>query len=146
IIMSVVCGQTVQLVCNQTGTAFTMSPATIDINAPPATADLSGGGLDTTYGMPTVEFYDEYGSYIDGRTALAVSADGTWLQASVPDLSGAYSGSYTIVIVNATADGTRNIVGTANVWVYGNYPPPPDPQPDPCTEGGSRPMECYATY
>lgn len=133
IIQAVSCGQEAPLVCNQVGTVFSMSPNAIDVNAPPATATLTGQGLDATYGMPIVEFYDEYGSYLDVTTASAVSADGTWLEASVPNLTGAYSGTYTVVIVNQTPDGTRNVVGTATVWVYGNDmpPPPPDPLPDP---------------
>jgi len=126
------CGQTATLNC---GSAFVfgMTPDSIDVNAPPATATFTGQGLDTTYGMPTLEFYDEYGTYFSQTTATAVSADGTWLQTSVPSLAGLYSGIYTVVIVNATADGSRNAVGTASVWVYGNDmpAPPPDPLPDP---------------
>jgi hypothetical protein len=122
-----------------------MSPDVIDINAPPATAALLGQGLSTTYGMPTIEFYDEYGSYYQQTTASSVSADGTWLETSVPSLSGLYSGVYTMVIVNASPDGSRDVVGTASVWVYGNtYSPPPDPDPDPCNpqNGNLPPPEC----
>ena len=126
------CGGTVKLDCSS-ALAFAMSPESIDVNAPPATATFTGQGLDTTYGMPTLEFYDEYGTFFSQTTATAVSADGTWLQTSVPSLAGLYSGIYTVVIVNATPDGSRNAVGTASVWVYGNDmpAPPPDPLPDP---------------
>jgi len=126
------CGGTVPLDCSPALT-FGMTPESIDVNAPPATATFTGEGLDATYGMPTIEFYDEYGTFFNQTTASYVSADGTWLQAAVPSLAGLYSGTYTVVIVNATADGSRNAVGTASVWVYGNdmLPPPPDPDPDP---------------
>ncbi len=142
------CGATVPLDCSA-AFSFTMAPESIDVNAPPATATFTGNGLETTYGMPTIEFYDEYGTYFDQTTASAVSADGTWLQAAVPSLAGLYSGAYTIVIVNATADGSRNAVGTASVWVYGNnmLPPPPDPVPDPCGGALSQfAMECLPVY
>jgi len=139
------CGNTVTLNCH-TVFAFVMAPEAIDVNAPPATASFTGQGIDTTYGMPTIEFYDEYGTFFNQTTATAVSADGTWLQAAVPSLAGLYSGTYTVVIVNATADGSRNAAGTATVWVYGNDmpPPPPDPDPDPCPmpTNGEPALEC----
>ena len=130
--LALTCGAEVTINCGA-GSVFAMSPSEIDINAPPATATFTGDGVNTTYGMPTVEFYDEYGTFFNQTTASAVSADGTWVQAAVPSLAGLYSGTYTIVIVNATADGSRNALGTASVWVYGNDmpPPPPDPLPDP---------------
>jgi hypothetical protein len=126
------CGAEVTINCGA-GSVFAMSPDAIDVNAPPPTASFTGQGLDTTYGMPTLEFYDEYGTYFAQTAATAVSADGTWLQTPVPSLAGLYSGTYTIVIVNATADGSRNAIGSATVWLYGNDmpPPPPDPLPDP---------------
>jgi len=99
--------------------------------------------------MPTIEFYDEYGTYLEGRTASAVSGDGTWLQTTVPNLSGVYSGIYTLVICNATPDGSRNIAGTSSVWVWGNDPPPPDPDQDPCYGNvilNRPPMECLPNY
>jgi hypothetical protein len=139
------CGGTATLPCSS-ALAFGMAPESIDVNAPPATATFTGEGLDTTYGMPTIEFYDEYGTFFNQTTASTVSADGTSLQAAVPSLAGLYSGTYTIVIVNATADGSRNAVGTASVWVYGNdmLPPPPDPLPDPnpCGSTNGIALEC----
>jgi hypothetical protein len=150
IVRAISCGQTTTLECSLTGANFAMSPDTIDAFAPPATVTLSGQGLSTAYGTPTVEFYDEYGGYIDGQLASSVSGDGTWLTANVPSLAGAYSGSYTIVIVNATADGSRDVVGIASVWIYGNEVPilPPDPDPDPCLQGspGGPAPECNVVY
>lgn len=144
----VACGGTAPLNCSS-ALAFGMAPASIDVNAPPATATFTGAGLSTTYGMPTIEFYDEYGTFFNQTTASSVSAGGTSLQAAVPNLAGLYSGTYTIVIVNATANGSRNVVGTASVWVYGNPMPPPDPDPDPCPSplpGQLPPLECGPVY
>lgn len=126
------CGAVVTINCGA-GSVFAMSPNQIDVNAPPATATFAGEGLNTTYGMPTIEFYDEYGTFFNQTTATYVSGDGTWLQGNVPSLAGLYSGTYTVVIVNATSDASRDAVGAATVWIYGNDmpPPPPDPDPDP---------------
>jgi len=139
------CGGTAKLPCSP-ALAFGMAPEAIDTNAPPATATFTGEGLNTTYGMPTIEFYDEYGTFFNQTTASSVSSDGTSLQATVPSLAGLYSGYYTVVIVNATADGSRNAIGTASVWVYGNDmpPPPPDPEPDPdpCGSTNGIALEC----
>ena len=143
--LSLSCGAEVTINCGA-GSVFAMTPGEIDINAPPPTAAFTGEGVNTTYGMPTIEFYDEYGTFFNQTTASTVSADGTWLQAAIPSLAGLYSGTYTVVIVNATADGSRNAIGTASVWLYGNDmpPPPPDPDPDPCPmpTNGEPALEC----
>src|SRR4030095_1715440 len=117
--LPITCGATITINCGA-GSVFNPSPAQIDVNAPPPTATFAGTGLDTTYGMPTIEFYDEYGTYYNQTTATYASPDGTWLQGNVPSLAGLYSGTYTFVIVNATPDGSRNAIGSASMWIYGN--------------------------
>jgi len=138
--------QTHILQCDLRGARFTASPDSFDLNYPPASMTLIGADLNTQYGMPTVEYYDEYGTFIGQTTAAAVAGDGSWLQCAMPNLAGVYTGVYTMVITNASADGSRNVVGTAVVWAYGNDlpPPPPDPDPDPCNPSyGNLPaIEC----
>jgi len=113
---------------------FSVSPNSINLQAPPATVDMTGQGLNTTYGMPSVEYVDQYtGQVLGSATATAVNG-GTWLRAPVPDLSSVYSGTYNILISNATSGGGREYVGTATVSCYGRdgwYEPPPDPDPNP---------------
>jgi hypothetical protein len=139
--------QTNELPCDLRGIRFTASPDSIDANSPPATITLTGSSLTTQYGMPSVEYYDEYGTFIGQVGASSVADDGSWLQAATPGFYGVYSGAYTVVITNTDWDGSRNVVGTAIVSVYGNDPPPPDPLPDPCSPlGGGSQMVCYSAY
>lgn len=106
---------------------FTASPNPVDAFNPPATGTIYGQGISSTYGMPRVEYFDEYGNSVASQKATAVAADGTWLQGAVPDFTSAYSGSYTLLIKNVRADGSKYIIGAATVTVYANDPPPPDP-------------------
>jgi hypothetical protein len=142
--------QTNVLQCDLRGTRFTAAPDSIDLNAPPPSITLIGSGLSMQYGMPVVEYYDEYGTFIGQATASSCAGDGSWLQSATPSLSGAYSGAYTVVITNAAGDGSRVVVGTAFLALFGNDypPPPPDPLPDPCypTNGDLPALECGPVY
>jgi hypothetical protein len=134
-------GQTVTLRCFiQTIFPFNASPSSVDVNSPPATGLITGQGISTTYGMPTVSYFTEAGTLAAEQTATAVGADGTWMQGPVPDFSTAYNGQYTLLILNKNADGSRTIVGTTSITVTGFYiPPPPEPEPDPCDCTGDLP-------
>ena len=115
---------------------FTSSPGLVDLQAPPSTIELSGEGLSTDYGMPYIEYRDPYtGSLIGSTSATSVSGKGTWLQATTPDLSSVYDGTYNILISNIRADGSLEPVGTATIECTGRpfiYEPPPDPGPCGC--------------
>lgn len=75
--------------------------------------------LDYTYGLPVAEYYDQYGNYIGSGTTTAVGADGTWLEASLPDLSGVYSGTYRVEVSNLYSDGQRQLIASGSVECYG---------------------------
>jgi hypothetical protein len=132
--------------------AFTASPSSIDLAAPPATVTLSGVGIDATYGMPLIQYYDSTGSLVASALANTVASDGTWLQGNTPDLSNAYNGETNVEVSNRLADGTWSYpVGIAPLTIYGgNDPPPLDDGPPPDPEGcGGQPidqpqMPCYA--
>lgn len=52
--------------------------------------------------------------------AASVSSNGTSLQANVPDLSNAYSGTYQVRVTNKTSDGYyAHIVGSATMTAWG---------------------------
>lgn len=106
---------------------FTPSPSTVNAFAPPATGTIYGQGISSAYGMPKVEYYDDTGTLVASKKADVVASDGTWLQGSIPDLTSAYSGTYTVLIKNFRADGGKYIIGTATVSVIANSPPPPEP-------------------
>lgn len=108
------------------------SPSSIDLANPPPTITFSGGGFDTTYGMPVVEYYDEYsGTLMASTTAFSVAPDGSSLQIYTPGLYGAYTGSYNVMISNKAADGSNIGVGVTTFSACCIEPPPPEPPPDP---------------
>jgi hypothetical protein len=114
-------------------------PSSIDLASPPPVVTLSGGGFDATYGMPVVEYFDQYsGALIASTTAASIASDGSSVQVYTPNLSGVYTASYNIVVSNVAWDGSNSTVGVANFYACCVDPPPPDPPPDPppCGEGG----------
>lgn len=148
--MDVSLGQTKTAACEVFGIVFPFnaSPSAVNLQAPPATLEMTGSNLTTAYGMPRLEYIDPYnGNLIGTATATAVSGDGAWMQASTPDLSSVYSGTYTILISNVTSDGSFEYVGTATMNTFGRDGSYEDPPPDPETCGcsGSGPcMVCEA--
>ena len=138
-------GQTVTIRCFTSSVGFfTASPATVDVNSPPTTGMITGQGISTTYGMPSVTYYTDSGTLAAEQTATSVAPDGSWLQGPVPDFSSLYNGVYTLLVLNKNADGTSTIIGSAYIEVTGFYiPPPPPPEEDPCDCSGGGPcMVC----
>lgn len=140
--MDVSAGQTKVAECLGFGFIFPFStaPGSIDLQAPPSTMEMTGSTLTTTYGMPRVEYTDQYtGNLIATMTATTVSPDGTWLQATTPDLSSVYSGTFNIFVSNKKADGSFEYVGTSTVDAYGRdyvFEPPPPPGECGCPPDG----------
>lgn len=119
---------------------FTLSPGTVDLLAPPATMTMTGSGLDTTYGMPRIEYRDPYtGGLVAVTTATKVGRDGTSLTMTTPDLSSVYSGTYQVSVSNVMADGSFEHVGGGTVDTYGRdyvFDPPPPPGQCGCPPNG----------
>lgn len=152
------------LVGNNFGLSLTASPSSVYLPGPPASAVITGQSFDATYGMPLVEYFDNYGYLIGSVNANSVSGDGTWLQATMPDLSSVYSGNYSIQVTNMRYDGYYlDIVGSASVNAWGRDRPdsdgdgwyddqdcaPYDPTLNyncnpPCGNQGNFAMECNA--
>ena len=107
---------------------FTVSPAVIDVSDPPPSITISGSGISSAGGMPTIEYYDGLGTMIGQATAVQVAEDGTWLIAATPSLPSIGGGRYLVTIRNP--DGA--VAGNAFIEVFSYYEPPPDPEPDPC--------------
>ena len=102
------------------GYTLAAAPSGADLNAPPASVTITGQAMDATYGMPTVEYFDPSGYLIGAVAATSVSADGTTLTAPVPNLSGAYSGTFQVQVTNKTAAGYyQDIVGSATLNCWG---------------------------
>lgn len=110
------------------GGFFTVTPSTIDVDSPPPLVTINGSGISSAGGMPTVEYYNSYGTLLAQQAASQVAEDGTWLTASTPDMSSINGGRYLVTIRNA--DG--GVAGNAFVDVFRYTEPPPDPDPGPC--------------
>ena len=101
---------------------FLVSPSDVDLQSPPASFTITGDGIDATYGMPLIDYYDQSGTLVAEATATSVASDGTWLQANTPDLSAVYSGTYIVVVRTASSDGSYELVGTAPINATGRDP------------------------
>jgi len=127
---------------------FFASPDYIDVDYPPASVTINGSGIDSSAGMPTVEYWDQYGYLVAQQQASQVAADGTWISGPTPDLSQVYSGNYLLRIRSATGA----VLGDAAVQIFKFEPPPPPPQEDPCYQNLNQNMymerqpDCYQTY
>jgi hypothetical protein len=134
-------GKIRQLFCNILGAikdGFTVAPSAVEAESTPETLTLYGAGVSTAYGMPLIRYFDLNGVLVAQAYAEQVGWDGTWLTGSTTDLSSAYSGEYTVIILNANADGTWQSVGGATVEVFHFVEPPPDPDPcGGCGAGGN---------
>jgi hypothetical protein len=109
------------------GFNLTASPDSADLNSPPTSITVSGQAMDGTYGLPRVEYLDSDGYLIGSVYATSVSGDGTWLVAQVPDLSSAYTGTFTIQVSNMTSEGYHSdVVGTATLNCWGRNRPDSD--------------------
>lgn len=103
-----------------TGTRlFFASPSAFNLQAPPSAFTIMGETISGAYGMPKVQFFDEWGTFIAETSAYQVAPDGTWLNVSTPDLSGVYSGKYSVEVANMTPSGTSEVIGSAHLEGYG---------------------------
>lgn len=148
-------GPTVDITANDLVTArcllfgilrpFTMDPGAVDLQAPPATMDMSGSDLVTTYGMPRIEYRDPYTGALVAVTTATEVRKGSSLTMATPDLSAVYSGTYNVFVSNVMADGSFETVGGATVDVYGRdyeYVPPPPPGECGCPPDGGYCLPC----
>lgn len=118
------------------GLNFEASPPYVDPASPPGTMTITGQDMDTTYGMPMVEYYDVNGNLFAQTQAFYVAPDGTSLTASAPDFSSCPTSQYLVVVSNVDPNGLLVIVGSTTIDVFTpDPPPPPPPDPGPCGDG-----------
>jgi hypothetical protein len=130
--LSVLPQSTVELRCTIIVSPFSISPSSVNAYSPPAVIEMTGSGCDSTYGMPQIVFYDDYGHAVWSSIVSSMSYDGTWLQAPASGIEFLYSGSYNAIVKSMSWDGTSHPVGSASIFINGNDPPPPPPPP--CTQ------------
>ncbi|MGH9971841.1 MAG: hypothetical protein ACREBG_29175 [Pyrinomonadaceae bacterium] len=136
-------GITLETGCIVTTVAnLTSSPNPVNSQSTPQPFDISGAGMDTTYGMPKVEYFDDYGYFVGEAVASSVSGSPGYavMYGTSPNLTSLYDGSYTLLISNPTVDGWE-ATGYTSVQTYGNPEPPPDPGGG-CAPGRLLPIMC----
>jgi len=107
--------------------SLSASPSSVYLPSPPSTATVTGQSFDTTYGMPRVDYFDGNGYLVGSAYATSVWGGGTALQASVPDMSYVYSGTYQVKVTNKTYEGYySHIVGSATMTTWGRDRPDSD--------------------
>jgi hypothetical protein len=120
------CGSITVTDVRKSNLSLTANPASVYLPSPPASGTVTGQEFDTTYGMPRVDYFDSNGYLVGSADATSVSG-GTWLQANMPDLSNAYSGTYQVRVTNKRSDGYySHIVGTATMSAWGRDRPDSD--------------------
>ncbi|HJR06332.1 MAG TPA: hypothetical protein VJ842_03655 [Pyrinomonadaceae bacterium] len=121
------CSNVVAIPAINSNFALAASPSSVNLLSPPATVTVTGQSFDTTYGMPRVDYFDGNGYLVGGVYATSVGSGGTSLQANVPDLSGVYSGTYQVRVVNKTYSGYYvHTVGSATMTAWGRDRPDSD--------------------
>lgn len=115
---------------------FFATTSSFNLQSPPATFTFQGEGIDITYGMPRVDYYDQYGNSVGSAMATAVAPDGTWVQANTPDLSQVYSGNYEVQICNMTWTSYYQPFGEATLNAWGRD------RPDADSDGWTSDQDC----
>jgi hypothetical protein len=87
-------GQTQDLDCIGTVLGFILTPATLNVSAPPSGLSLTGSGVSTTYGMPHVQIFNNVGTKVADVVATSVTNDGKALTSPAPSLTGLTTGTY----------------------------------------------------
>ena len=109
------------------GLALSASPSSVNLQSPPTSGTISGGGFDSTYALPRVDYFDSNGFLVGSVVASSVGSGGTSLQANMPDLTYVYSGTYQVKVTNSTYDGYYlDIVGSASMTGWGRDRPDSD--------------------
>jgi hypothetical protein len=80
------------------GFGFQFFPTSISTAAAPLEFMVAGADMNTTYGMPTLQFFNEYGTLAAQTQATEMAPDNTYLKAWSGYLSGLPSGHYTVTM------------------------------------------------
>lgn len=116
---------------------LTFDPGSVDAQATPGSFLISAEGIvDTSYGMPQIDFFDQYGRLASTITVSSLTVDDqgvTWMAGSMPILT--YNGSYYVMVNQLQEDDSLEVLGTSTIIVSNGQDPPvydPPPDEDPC--------------
>ncbi len=90
---------------------------------------MHGNAITTNYGMPTLRFYNQFGTLAAQTTATQVAFDGSWLKGSSSCLSNLPIGPYSVDIINATSDGAGMLLSRSKMYLYGSWEQQPIDDP-----------------
>jgi hypothetical protein len=120
-------GGTIKLICETFAPTATVTPETVDANAPPSNISIFSDAIfESAYGMPKVGIYDEFGNL---KTIATTTFAKGGLKLITPNLSTFQNGNYFLVVNNLKADGSWEVIAIGSVFVFGNITPDP---PNPC--------------
>lgn len=110
------------LICFDGRFPFPQLPQSIDGSTAPVEFTIWADGLlDTTYGMPKLQYFNIYGTMMAETQATQVSPDGMWLKGWSNCLTNLPVGNYTVKIYNATANGVGQWLGDSDMYLYGGW-------------------------
>lgn len=112
--------QTVHLPCAIPINTFSANPFRINVNSPPSTFNITGHGMDATYGLPQVWFYNQNRTVLLRVTAVSASSDGSLIGVPASNVTFGANGSYAAVVYVRQSTGTWSPVGGAEIYIYGN--------------------------
>jgi hypothetical protein len=115
-------GATQPLDCISVRLAFNMAPSTLDTFKPPATLQVYGSGISSTYGMPKVQLYDNGGNILAQITASSVAGNGSSLNATMPNVSTYHSDTYGVRVMNVQQNGSLEPAGVLPLQIEGREP------------------------
>jgi len=100
----------------QRGLIGPLSHSSIDVSGPAVEVQVAGEGVSAAYGMPALQFFDMYGTYVAQTSASAVDTEyGLWAKGWTGCLAGLPTGTYSVQVVNATGE----VVGGGHTYLYG---------------------------
>src|SRR3989440_2010304 len=113
-------GQFSEIECRPAGILPPTIPNTINVTESSVEIEVLGSGVTTTYGMPTLQFYDPYGTFAAQTAATTIDTEnGIWAKGQSASLTGLPAGTYTVDLINGTANGVGEKVGSGVVYLYG---------------------------
>ncbi len=96
------------------------SNSTINVNTAAVEFTMGGEGINAAYGMPTFQFFNQYGTLVAQTPATAIDTEnGIWAKGWSNCLTGLPVGPYNVLLMNATADGVGQRAGASSVYLAG---------------------------
>jgi hypothetical protein len=120
---------------------FLANPTPFNLQSP-SDLNLTGNGIDTTYGSPAVGITDDVGTIIYQGQADAVSPDNQTAYVNAGNMSSLYPGAFYAGVANRISDGSYYAFGGASFQAINSSVPTRPPYCDNLPPGMEVPNEC----